>query len=78
MRLAENRDLDRVKNFLEAHLTTSMFPLSNLETYGTEGHDLSVQFWLHEEAGEITDILTITQAGMVFPQIHTLPMTELT
>jgi len=78
VRLAENRDLDRVKNFLEAHLTTSMFPLSNLETYGTEGHDLSVQFWLHEEAGEITDILTITQAGMVFPQIHTLPMTETT
>ena len=78
MRPAENTDLDRIKTFLEGHVTTSMFPLSNLEAYGTERHDLSVQFWLHEEAGDITDVLTITQAGMVFPQIHTLSITELT
>ena len=77
MKAAETKDLPRVKTFLEKYITTSMFPLSNLEKFGTSGHDLAVQFWLHEAADEITDVLTITQAGMVFPQIHSMPMTAL-
>ena len=77
MRPATVQDRPAIENLLNARRATSMFPLSNLRHYGMEGgHHLAMNFWLREKSAEITDILGITEAGMVMPQCPTAPWSE--
>lgn len=74
MILATEVDRPAIEAFLTRHIATSMFPLSNLRQYGMAGgHDRAVKFWLRWHAGEITDVVTVTEEGMVFPQCPTAP-----
>lgn len=62
-------DVPAVRSFLEAHVTGSMFPLVNLRDNGLDGdHPRSVNFWVLRDGDKITDVLTISQEGVVFPQ----------
>ncbi len=67
-------DRSAIEAFLTGHIATSMFPLSNLRRYGMTGdHRHVVSFWLRWQAGRITDVLTVTNEGMLFPQCPTGP-----
>lgn len=64
--LAESAEIEA---FLLKHAATSMFPLSNLRRHGMAGgHPRAVSFWINRTAGRISDVLTISDEGMVFPQ----------
>ncbi len=77
MILATEADRPAIEAFLTAHVATSMFPLSNLRRYGMAGgHPRAVRFWCRWEAGALTDVLTVTEEGMVFPQCPTGPWGE--
>lgn len=68
MRPAVQADLPAITAFLANHIATAMFPLSNLARYGW-GSDAprGPRFWVAEHDGQITDVLTITNEGMVMP-----------
>lgn len=69
MRLALPHEIEDVAAFLLRHAASSMFPLSNLRQHGTKGsHPRTVRFWLAKDEGQITDVLTVSREGMVFPQ----------
>lgn len=70
MRPAKEGDLRRVRDFLKQHIATSMFPLSNLDRYGTGGHPRSLSFWIDETDGKFSGVLSMTEVGMIFPQIR--------
>lgn len=62
-------DRPAIEAFLKRHIATSMFPLSNLRRYGMSGgHPRAMKFWARWEAGAITDLLPVSEEGMVFPQ----------
>ena len=51
-----------------------MFPLSNLRRYGMDGdHRHSLRIWLNWKDGRITDVLSQSRQGMVFPQCPSGP-----
>ena len=61
-------DLAEIDAFLSAHVTCAMFPLTNLRQHGMSGDDPQAQdLWLMREAGQVTDVLALTHAGMVLP-----------
>lgn len=61
-------DRPAIEAFLRPYAEFAMFPLNNLARYGMAGgHPYAVSFWLAHRAGQITDILTLTDAGMVMP-----------
>ncbi|KQI71593.1 GNAT family acetyltransferase [Loktanella sp. 5RATIMAR09] len=67
-------DADRpaIEAFLKQHIATSMFPLSNLRRFGMAGgHARAMRFWLRWQAGWLTDVLGVSQEGIVFPQCPT-------
>ena len=65
---AVSADLAEVDAFLSAHVTCAMFPLTNLRQHGMSGDDPQAQhLWLMREAGQVTDVLALTHAGMVLP-----------
>ncbi|MEM9787893.1 MAG: GNAT family N-acetyltransferase [Pseudomonadota bacterium] len=65
---ATEADRPDIKAFLRARLHQAMFPLSNLADYGMAGgHDYAVRFWIDHAGGQITDVLTVTDGGMVMP-----------
>ena len=70
MRRAGETDLPKIKELLQTHIATSMFSLSNLDKYSTEGHDYSMRFQLFEDAGAITGVLSVMQRGKIFPQLR--------
>ena len=71
MRPAHAADTPAIRAFLLDHAPTAMFPLSNLARFGTSGdHPRVVSFWLAEQGGRITDVLTVSNEGMVFPQCN--------
>ena len=77
MILATEDDRPAIEAFLTDHITTSMFPLSNLRRFGMAGgHSRAVRFWCRWRAGALTDVLTVTEEGMVFPQCPTGPWGE--
>jgi RimJ/RimL family protein N-acetyltransferase len=41
------------------------------------GHPRAVTFWVRWEAGQITDVVTITDEGFAFPQCPTMPWGDL-
>ena len=71
---ATTDDRAAIEDFLTDHIATAMFPLSNLRRYGMKGgHRHAVSFWLRWRAGRITDVLTVTDEGFLFPQCPTSP-----
>lgn len=69
MQLASDADIPEIRRFLLRYAATSMFPLSNLDRHGANGgHPRAVRFWVDRQAGQITDVLTVSDEGMVFPQ----------
>lgn len=71
-------DLPAIKAFLTGHIATSMFPLSNLRSHGMAGgHPRAVTFWVRWDAGQITDVVTVTDEGFAFPQCPTMPWGDL-
>jgi ribosomal protein S18 acetylase RimI-like enzyme len=67
-------DRPAIEAFLTRHITTSMFPLSNLRRYGMAGgHPRAMRFWLRWKAGALVDVLCMSEEGMVFPQCPTGP-----
>ncbi|MEM9787894.1 MAG: GNAT family N-acetyltransferase [Pseudomonadota bacterium] len=74
MILATEADRPAIEAFLQQHIATSMFPLSNLRRYGMAGgHPRAVRFWCRWREGALTDVLTVSEEGMVFPQCPTGP-----
>ena len=70
MRRALPADLPEVRQVLMAHAATSMFALSNLNRFGAAGgHPRAMRFWLGGEAGAVTDVLGVSEEGMVFPHL---------
>ena len=54
---------------MNAHAATSMFPLSNLARHGMNGgHPRACNFYMRRIGGEITDVLTVSEEGVLFPQ----------
>ncbi|WP_342078057.1 GNAT family N-acetyltransferase [Yoonia sp. SS1-5] len=61
-------DRPEIADFLRARIMQAMFPLSNLSKYGMDGgHHYAVRFWISRKAGKTTDVLTVTDGGMVMP-----------
>ncbi|WP_108813690.1 GNAT family N-acetyltransferase [Loktanella sp. Alg231-35] len=74
---ATRADRAAIETFMLNHIATSMFPLSNLRRHGMEGgHARAMKFWLRWKGGALTDVLPITEEGMVFPQCPTAPWGE--
>lgn len=66
---ATDNDIPEIIDFLTPRAAQSMFPLNNLQQFGLNGdHPRAPIMWLTREAGQITDVLSITQEGMVMPQ----------
>ena len=74
MILATVADRAAVEAFLTKHIATSMFPLSNLRSHGMSGgHARAMQFWVRWKAGQIVDLLPVSDEGMIFPQCPNRP-----
>ncbi len=74
MILAGPEDRPAIEIFLKKHIATSMFPLSNLRRYGMNGgHPRAMQFWVRWQAGQIMDLLPVSEECVVFPQCPTGP-----
>lgn len=74
MILATDTDRPAIEAFLTRHIATSMFPLSNLRRYGMAGgHGRAVRFWCRWQAGQLTDVLTVSEEGFVMPNCPTGP-----
>jgi len=74
---ATEADRPGIEAFLKKHIATSMFPLSNLRRYGMNGgHSRAMKFWVRWHAGQITDVLPMSEEGMIFPQCPTGPWGE--
>ncbi len=77
MILATQADRPAIEAFLNDHIATSMFPLSNLRRHGMAGgHDRAVRFWVKWQAGALTDVLTVSEGGFVFPNCPNAPWQE--
>jgi len=63
-------DLERVRGFLEAHIETSMFLLSNLASFGPKltEHWNSGNYRLVEESGKVVAVFCLTRRGNVLVQ----------
>ena len=70
IRNVETNDLERVRSFLEAHLDTSLFLLSNLAVFGPRltDHPNSGNYKLMEEAGRIIAVFCVTRRGNLLVQ----------
>ncbi|MDX8350078.1 GNAT family N-acetyltransferase [Cognatiyoonia sp. IB215446] len=74
MMLATEADRPVIEAFLTKHVAASMFPLSNLRRHGMAGgHPRAMRCWSRWQAGALTDVLSITEEGVVFPQCPTEP-----
>ena len=71
---ASAADRPEIVAFLRDHLATAIFPLSNLHRHGMAGgHPRAMTFWLRRQARVISDLLAVTQEGMIFPNCPTHP-----
>ncbi|SER83608.1 Acetyltransferase (GNAT) family protein [Tranquillimonas rosea] len=61
-------DLPDIERFLKRHGDVAMFPRANLDRYGLDGAaDHAPTFWIARDGDEVTDALTVTRGGAVFP-----------
>lgn len=70
IRNVETDDLERVRGFLEAHVDTSLFLLSNLAIFGPRlaDHGNSGNYRLVEEAGRLVAVFCLTRRGNLLVQ----------
>ena len=70
IRNVETDDLERVRGFLEAHVETSLFLLSNLAIFGPRltDHGNSGNYRLVEEAGRVVAVFCLTRRGNLLVQ----------
>lgn len=69
---AETSDQSAIMDFLMAHQTIAMFPITNLRDYGMAGGNAkAMTFWMQVSEGVLTDVLGITDAGIVLPVFTT-------
>jgi RimJ/RimL family protein N-acetyltransferase len=70
IRNVETSDLERVRGFLEAHVDTSLFLLSNLAIFGPRlaDHPNSGNYRLVEEAGQVVAVFCLTRRGNLLVQ----------
>ena len=63
-------DLERVRGFLEAHVESSLFLLSNLAIFGPRltDHWNSGNYRLVEEAGRVVAVFSLTRRGNLIVQ----------
>ena len=74
---ATDADVAEIQGFLSSRAHQSMFPLSNLRTYGLDGGDaFAPSMWFRRDGVAISDVLTITRSGMVMPQCPTAPILD--
>lgn len=67
MHRATQADVPAIIRFLEAHIESSMFPLTNLMEHGLDGtHERSVSAWIAPDA---RGVLLVTRNGMLQPQL---------
>ncbi|MCT4607829.1 MAG: GNAT family N-acetyltransferase [Pelagimonas sp.] len=78
IRKATNADAGAIATFLEAHIETSMFLLSNLEAHGAENtdHPHGTAYFLRETGEGITGVFGCTNGGFVIFQIPGFSATE--
>jgi RimJ/RimL family protein N-acetyltransferase len=63
-----DRDREALVDFMFAHAPIMMFPLTNLTRYGLGGDNArAISAWVAKDGDAITDVLTISREGMVFP-----------
>jgi hypothetical protein len=59
---------EALSDFMFAHAPMLMFPLTNLTLYGLgDGHPRAMSAWVARDGDRITDALTISAEGIVFP-----------
>jgi predicted GNAT family acetyltransferase len=70
IRIVATEDLERVRAFLEAHVETSLFLLSNLAIFGPRltDHWNSGNYRLIEEAGRVVAVFCLTRRGNLLVQ----------
>jgi predicted GNAT family acetyltransferase len=70
IRNVDTEDLERVRGFLEAHVETSLFLLSNLAIFGPRlgEHWNSGNYRLVEEAGRVVAVFCLTRRGNLLVQ----------
>lgn len=70
MRRATQADRDALVAYLQPHVATSMFLMSNLIDYGLDrGHRNAMRYWIAEEAGAVTGVVGLTEGGTLMPQV---------
>jgi len=64
----DDADREALVDFMFAHAPILMFPLTNLTRYGMGGgHPRAINAWVTKDGDKITDVLTISEEGIVFP-----------
>jgi GNAT superfamily N-acetyltransferase len=64
----QDGDREALVDFMLGHAPILMFPLTNLNLYGLRGdHPRSIDAWVAKDGDTITDVLTMTKEGIVFP-----------
>jgi len=64
----DDADREALVDFMFAHAPILMFPLTNLTRYGMGGgHPRAINAWVAKDGDKITDVLTISEEGIVFP-----------
>ncbi len=77
MERAVESDLPEMIAFLGQQPHRAMFPLSNLLNFGLDGEGIyGTSCWLRRSNGQITDVMSITNSGVVLPFCPTGPMLE--
>ena len=67
---ATEADRAEIEAFLDPRSEYAMFPLNNLRHHGmVGGHPYAVTLWIARRHGAISDVLTQTETGMVFPYL---------
>ena len=63
-----------IVRFWRDDVENALLPLSQLAQFGMAAdHPRALDLWLQEEAGRITDVLAVNQAGLVMPQCPSGP-----
>ena len=64
----QDADREALVDFMFAHAPILMFPLTNLTSYGMGGgHPRAINAWVAKDGDKITDVLTVSEEGIVFP-----------
>lgn len=64
----DDADREALVDFMFANAPMLMFPLTNLTRYGMGGtHPRAINAWVAKNGEKITDVLTISAEGIVFP-----------